>query len=102
MLILLPLTSAGVPHIVLPQWIDTYSYATTTEYCGLGIWASKETSPAWDSQMLVDGFLTMLVGEEGKKIRSKAKAVGEISRGYGGSRCAADIVADLAGKGSDD
>ncbi|KFA72664.1 hypothetical protein S40288_03412 [Stachybotrys chartarum IBT 40288] len=88
--------SAGIPHVILPLWLDLYNFATTAEYLGVGIWPGKDTAPEWHADTLAKGFLAALVGDESVSMRQKAKALGAVAATYGGRDRAAAEVARLA------
>ncbi|RSL61361.1 hypothetical protein CEP51_013641 [Fusarium floridanum] len=88
----------GVPQVVLPLWFDTYNYAATAEYRGVGIWPTKDTAPAWKAEPLGKAFLHALSDET---MKEKAEKLGEIARQYGGRYLAARDIAEMAAKGHD-
>lgn len=87
---------AGIPHVILPLWLDLYNFATTAEYLGVGIWPGKDTAPVWHAHTLAQGFLAALIGDESVAMRQKAKALGAVAATYGGRDWAAAEVARLA------
>ena len=91
---------AGVPHVILPQWIDHYNFAQTAEYLGIGIWASKETAPLWRAEALSQAFLASLQGDKSEEMKMKAKALAKVAHEYGGRDCAAREIAYWAGRGN--
>ncbi|KAM6534453.1 hypothetical protein FALCPG4_004090 [Fusarium falciforme] len=88
----------GVPQVVLPVWFDTYTYAATAEYRGVGIWPTKDTAPAWEAESLGKAFLDALSDET---MKEKAEKLGEIARQYEGRYLAARDIAEMAAKGHD-
>ncbi|KAJ8128866.1 hypothetical protein O1611_g4767 [Lasiodiplodia mahajangana] len=90
----------GVPRIVLPQWIDHYSFAQLAETTGVGVWGCRDTSPYWRADCLRDAISTVLGnGEEGRSLRQKASAFGSIVQKSPGQYTAAHRIAQLAGSG---
>lgn len=70
----------------------------TTEYRGLGVWPTKDTAPAWETESLGKAFLNALSDET---MREKAEKVGEIARQYEGRYMAARDIAEMAAQGHD-
>ena len=91
--------SAGIPHVVLPLWVDHYNLASMTEYLGIGIWPGRDKTPEWTPAALSDGYLHVLKGNESIKIRNKSKSLAKIAASYGGRNTAAAKVASLAREG---
>ncbi|RWA05990.1 hypothetical protein EKO27_g9115 [Xylaria grammica] len=89
----------GVPQIVLPQWLDHYSFAQLAQDIGVGVWGCRDASPFWKAECLRDAFSAILSGESGDLIRSKAKQLGEIARSDPGEQVAARGIAKLAASG---
>ncbi|PYI11085.1 UDP-glucoronosyl and UDP-glucosyl transferase family protein [Aspergillus sclerotiicarbonarius CBS 121057] len=67
--------SAGVPHIVLPLWLDTYDFANRVEYHGIGVWGSKTSAPKTNGKELGEAFRRVLASAESETIRTKAQAL---------------------------
>ncbi|KAJ5698886.1 hypothetical protein N7462_000891 [Penicillium macrosclerotiorum] len=66
---------AGVPHIVLPVWFDTYDFASRVEYHGIGVWGSKKSAPKINGKEFGEAFRRVLASEESETIRNKALAL---------------------------
>ncbi|KAJ2984074.1 hypothetical protein NUW58_g6141 [Xylaria curta] len=89
--------AAGIPHVVIPMWLDCYNYAQLAEDVGVGVYATRATAPTWTVEGLRDSFLKVLDGgEEGRQMREKAKKLGETARREPGRYVAAREVARLA------
>ncbi|KAL8382118.1 hypothetical protein RB595_006075 [Gaeumannomyces hyphopodioides] len=93
--------ASGVPHVVLPLWMDLYNYATLAEYAGLGIWASKRSAPDWTVEELSAAILKVLSEDDPFAVaaRAKAKALSAKAKVRLGRDHAADIIAEIAAKG---
>ncbi|KAI0457112.1 hypothetical protein F5B21DRAFT_465701 [Xylaria acuta] len=89
----------GVPQLILPQWLDHYSFAQLARSAGIGIWGCPDASPWWTVACLRDAFITILGGESGDAIRNKAKYFGDIVQRDPGQNIAAREIAKLAGSG---
>ncbi|KAF2973329.1 hypothetical protein GQX73_g356 [Xylaria multiplex] len=87
---------SGVPQIVLPQWLDHYSFAQLSQDIGVGVWGCRDASPFWATECLRDAFSTVLSGESGDSIRDKAKRFGDIARSNPGEQIVASEIAKLA------
>ncbi|KAI0111298.1 hypothetical protein GGR51DRAFT_509623 [Nemania sp. FL0031] len=90
----------GVPQIVLPQWLDHYSFAQLAENTGVGVWGCRNASPHWKADCLHDAISTVVgSGEKGNSLRRKASIFGNIVKKNPGQYVAAREVAKLAGSG---
>jgi hypothetical protein len=89
---------AGVPHVILPAWLDHYNFARTADQSGIGIYACQKTVPAWTKECLIDAFrratdggpLSHGLAEKAKEIRARAMKDGH------GRDVAAARIAGLA------
>lgn len=92
--------SAGVPHVILPQWLDLYNFAQLVEDIGVGVWGCRETSPSWTPECLRDA-ITKVIGKDDASValREKAKEIGKIAQRKPGKDIAARVIAELAGSG---
>ena len=86
---------AGKPHVVLPQWADTYYNAVAVEYAGLGVYGNKTCAPDIDVKELSEALARVTSGEEGVGFRERAQAAGLKCREAGGRKAAADVVLSL-------
>ncbi|KAI0160485.1 UDP-Glycosyltransferase/glycogen phosphorylase [Xylariaceae sp. FL1272] len=89
--------SAGIPQVILPQWLDLYGFAQLAEQIGVGAWGCKETSPFWTADCLSDAILEV-VNEV--KYRDKGKGLGRLAQAKPGRYVAAMEIAKLAGSGT--
>ena len=85
--------------MILPQWLDHYSFAQLAQYRGLGVWGCSEASPFWNAACLSHAFRTVLAGSTYDKIREKANRFGEIVKSNPGQYVAAREIAKLAASG---
>lgn len=91
--------SAGVPQIVLPQWLDLYDFAARVEALGHGVHANKGAPAAIDAAQLADALERVLrdrPGEEGHAIRERAREIADACRGAGGVSTVAGVVLGAA------
>ncbi|KAF5382861.1 hypothetical protein D9757_007252 [Collybiopsis confluens] len=86
--------SAGVPHVILPVWYDTYDYATRAEWLGIGIWGSRRRAPKAESSEFGQALLRVAgLSLEAEGFRAKAKRLAESCKTrYTGRVLAADEV----------
>lgn len=99
--ILANIFSAGIPHLVLPQWIDCYDYASRAEWLGVGVWGNKQSAPGFTSEELNEAFSRVLGdGKEATARREKAAGIAKIFQEEPGRVRAAREVASLARRGS--
>lgn len=83
--------------IIIPMWIDLYSFAQLTEQLGLGLWACRSVTPYFDAQCLSDAILKMLDGSpESKAMTTNIQAISAKVRGSPGRDIAADLIAKMA------
>ncbi|KAJ3795868.1 hypothetical protein GGU11DRAFT_746674 [Lentinula aff. detonsa] len=89
--------SAGVPHVVLPVWYDTYDYATRVEWLGIGLWGSHRSAPNAEASELAEALLRVAgPGEEAESFKRKAENLAENCRTrYTGRVRAADEILTL-------
>ncbi|GKT44282.1 glycosyltransferase sdnJ [Colletotrichum spaethianum] len=91
--------AAGVPHLILPGWLDLYNYAARVEEIEVGIWGNKKTAPGFSVDELSSAFLKLVDGGPASVLmRENAK---KISRTLArpGRDVAADEIARLAAWG---
>jgi len=74
---------AGVPQIILPQWLDLYDYAVRVEWLGHGIYANKGFPAQIDATQLAEAFVKVLT-DEGNRLKNKALEISEACRRGGG------------------
>ncbi|RYO89216.1 hypothetical protein DL764_008613 [Monosporascus ibericus] len=90
----------GVPQVVLPLWLDHYTFAQLVEDVRIGIWGCRETSPYWTADCLRHALLTVLDrSENGIAMRENARRFGDLSRRDPGQYVAAREIAKLAASG---
>ncbi|KAI0458272.1 hypothetical protein F5B21DRAFT_460430 [Xylaria acuta] len=105
-------TWAGIPHVILAMWYDTFDYATRIEYLGIGVYGNRAAgrncvvnSENYQAPLMVDGqefgdALLKVVGRvKGDRnadiMRKKAAQLGEVCRKSGGRTEAARIITEL-------
>ncbi|KAL2064290.1 hypothetical protein VTL71DRAFT_4784 [Oculimacula yallundae] len=86
-------TWAGVPQVVLAQWLDTYDNASLAEYLGIGVYGNKTTAPMIAAEEFGNALMRAM-GDD--TLREKAQAIGKLCQGSGGRRLAADLITQLA------
>lgn len=69
--------SAGIPHVLLPVWMDCFDFGNRVELLGIGRWASKKATPRWKRHELASSLQEVLFGEQAEAIRDKARALGK-------------------------
>ncbi|KAI0418908.1 hypothetical protein F5X98DRAFT_362854 [Xylaria grammica] len=106
-------TWAGVPHVILAMWYDTFDYATRIEYLGIGVYGNRAAGrncvvnkENYQAPLMVDGqefgdALLKVVGrtkgDSYADIMSKEAArLGEVCRKSGGRSEAARIITELS------
>ncbi|CAG8072578.1 unnamed protein product [Penicillium salamii] len=63
---------AGVPQVILPQWIDCYDYAERVEMLGIGRVGNRKAKPQWTARELSKELLRVLQGESALFMRQRA------------------------------
>ncbi|KAI8954681.1 hypothetical protein F4801DRAFT_532616 [Xylaria longipes] len=109
-------TWAGIPHVILAMWYDTFDYATRIEYLGIGVYGNRAAgrncvvnNENYQAPLMVDGqefgdALLKVVGRvkgdrNADAMREKAAQLGEVCRKSGGRTEAARIITDLCFEG---
>ncbi|KAK1216781.1 hypothetical protein PQX77_020577 [Marasmius sp. AFHP31] len=88
---------AGVPHVVLPVWYDTYDFASRVEYLGVGVYGNKACSPNVEAREFGHA-LARVVGSEAERYRAKARGLRDVCWKRGSGReIGAKRVLELAG-----
>ena len=85
---------AGIPHVILPVWYDTYSNAVCAEFLKIGIYANRDCAPAI-SDAEFGNALCLVLDENnvcGREIRSTSKALGERCQKESGREIAAGVI----------
>ena len=78
---------AGIPQIILAQWLDLYDMAVRAEYVGIGIYGNRSVAPEIDATELGAAISRLLSpSEEAKKFSQKAKEIGELCRAAPGKK----------------
>lgn len=89
-------------QVILPQWLDLYSFAQLAEDIGVGLWGCRETSPFWTPECLEDAILKVIDGSSGSvAMQNKARQLGRIAQSDPGRYIAAREIAKLAGSGKE-
>ncbi|TRM60116.1 hypothetical protein BD626DRAFT_538877 [Schizophyllum amplum] len=55
---------AGTPQVILPVWMDTYHNAMRLEYCGLGVYGSRQAAPDVDATELAVAVSAVVYGSK--------------------------------------
>lgn len=83
--------------VILPFWVDLFTYSQLVEQVGVGLWACRETSPHYHPQCLSKAILNLLGdAPEAKFAREKVKQLSNVARKRPGRDVAADAIAKLA------
>ncbi|RDL35832.1 uncharacterized protein BP5553_06444 [Venustampulla echinocandica] len=69
---------AGVPQVVLPQWLDTYDFSYKAEYHRIGVWGSKHSAPKWTAMELGAALSNAIVGDPGVAMKRAAQELADI------------------------
>jgi hypothetical protein len=92
----LRISSAGVPQIILPCWLDTFEFANRVEYLGIGIYRSRTAAPRVEAGEVSRALMRVLGdGEEALSMMQKAKQLAEISGRVGGRVKACEKIVEL-------
>ncbi|KAF6817385.1 UDP-glucoronosyl and UDP-glucosyl transferase family protein [Colletotrichum plurivorum] len=90
---------AGVPHLILPAWVDLYNYGVLVEEVGLGRWGNRKAAPALEAEELSEAFLELVGdGPASRALRQNAKKLAKTFT-RPGRDIAADEIAMLAARG---
>lgn len=68
-----------MPHVILPMWVDLYTFAALSETIGVGVWGCKKTSPEWTAECLEEALLATVDGRRAATsvMQEKARMLGE-------------------------
>ncbi|CAI6088225.1 unnamed protein product, partial [Clonostachys chloroleuca] len=90
--------NAGVPHVILPLWVDLYNFAALSETAGIGVWGCRDTSPNWTADGISNAIIKVVDGGEASvSLREKAKSLGDkLREGEKGRDISAREIAKLA------
>lgn len=66
---------AGVPHVALPIWFDTYDFATRVEWLGIGVWGNKSAAPQIDGAELGRALVRAVASDESVNMFLKAQEI---------------------------
>ncbi|CAG9957069.1 unnamed protein product [Clonostachys rosea f. rosea IK726] len=90
--------NAGVPHVILPLWVDLYNFAALSETAGIGVWGCRDTSPNWTADGISNAIIKVVDGGDASiSLREKAKSLGDKLRaGEKGRDISAREIAKLA------
>ena len=92
--------SAGIPQIILAQWLDLYDMATRAEYVGIGIYGNRSVAPEIDATEFGAAVSRLLApGEEAERFAQKAKEIGKACRMAPGKKAAVAKILELAKDG---
>ncbi|KAF5374555.1 hypothetical protein D9757_010159 [Collybiopsis confluens] len=75
--------SAGVPHVVLPKWYDTYDYASRAEYLGIGLFGNQTSAPGASAEEFGNALVRVVKEKsfvENAKILAQKCGSGESGR----------------------
>ncbi|KAL8371572.1 hypothetical protein RB595_001390 [Gaeumannomyces hyphopodioides] len=81
--------SAGVPHVVLGVWMDTYDFANRAEYLGIGIWGNKRSKPGCRPEELGPALIDVLMGPRSAQMKQKVAELARLCAANGGGRAMA-------------
>lgn len=101
-------SSAGVPQVVLPLWMDTFDFARRAESLGIGRWGNQVAGTLCEKTELGSVLVDVVAGERSSGYAQKARELAELCKRSGGGRVIAarhllaEIEADPAeGKETD-
>jgi len=85
---------AGVPHVILPVWYDTYGNAACAEFLKIGIYANRNCAPGISDTEFGNALCLVLDENDvcGKEIRSTSKTLGERCQKESGREIAAGVI----------
>ncbi|KAK8088299.1 2-hydroxyacylsphingosine 1-beta-galactosyltransferase [Apiospora hydei] len=91
--------SAGIPHVILPLWLDLYGFAQLGESIGVAVWGCRETNPYWTPNCLYRDIVREIQSSEGLTLQEKSRELGLRLQQNPGRYIAAQEIAKLAGAG---
>ena len=93
---ILTILRAGVPHVVLPVWYDTYDYAQRAEYLGIGIYPNRHTAPHIKANDLSEAIWAVLEdSKSGPKVLERVREVKALCAQVEGREVATRKILDI-------
>ncbi|KAI9744296.1 MAG: hypothetical protein M1818_002448 [Claussenomyces sp. TS43310] len=88
--------SAGVPHVVLPCWLDTLEFANRVEWLGIGVYGSRSATPSVEGHELSHALMKVLGGGiEAAQMKRKARELAHVSGKVGGRKKASRKILEI-------
>ncbi|CAN8101544.1 unnamed protein product [Discula destructiva] len=87
--------AAGVPHVVLPGWLDCYDFGNRVELNGVGIRANKTAAPRWARGELGEALKEVLVGDRAATFKENARKLAERHPEHAGRTKAARTMLEM-------
>ncbi|KAH8668683.1 hypothetical protein BX600DRAFT_496715 [Xylariales sp. PMI_506] len=91
-------TCAGVPHVVLPAWIDCYDFGNRTELANIGICANRKSAPRCERFELGDALKAVILGPDAQMFQDTAKRVAKLHPANAGRERAAQLIFNTLNK----
>ncbi|MCJ1249913.1 hypothetical protein MMC30_007139 [Trapelia coarctata] len=91
---------AGIPHLVLPVWFDTYDFAAKSEFLGVGFYGNKSSAPHIAAEEFAEK-LGAIIGERepAVRMRRRARELGEVCMRSEGRVVACERIMEAAKRG---
>lgn len=90
------ISSAGVPQVILPSWLDCYDFANRAEILGVGRWGSKQGCPRWTEGEL-GPILIDVVLDKHANYAARSRMLADACRKYGdGNSVVVDQILSLS------
>lgn len=78
---------SGMPHVVLPVWLDTYQYASRVEFLDIGVFGNKGCAPGVQAEEFGKALVRVTGDtEEAVMFRAAAKRLKELCKTRGNGR----------------
>ena len=89
-------SSAAVPQVILPCWLDTFDFANRVEWLGIGVYGSRGAAPGVQAGELSRALMRVLGdGKEGAMMKVKARELAELAGKAGGRRKACEKIIEF-------
>jgi hypothetical protein len=84
--------AAGVPQVVLPNWIDSYDFAYRVEALGVGRWGNRNSSPHCTADEFGSALQDVVLGPRALDVRLRAAELARLCATEPGRMLAARTI----------
>jgi hypothetical protein len=89
---------AGVPQIILAQWVDLYDNAVRVEWLGIGTYGNRSTAPYFSTREFEAALEKHVNPSTNSRFRERAKECMEACKRGGGMKKYADVLMEISSR----